>query len=250
MSSITDLFIPAVDSASKQIWREFLDTTLTTVRLWKWSPRMAEDSTRIAVIIEPRNHCDLEYVIRNVSHFLGPEFKIILFHGRQNIPLALYLQSILPGLYLSPLAHDNLCSQEYNQILLSIAFWDHFPATSKVVVFQTDSIMLRFGMEEFMEYDYVGSPWHDGEIGNGGFSLRDRDCMLQVLQQFTYDLSLNEDGWFSRHVSAVGGKLAPRSVGNEFGAETTLLSTSPLAVHNIASYLQPNEVRLLLKYKD
>jgi hypothetical protein len=246
MPTITDLYVPPIDTPSRHIWREFLDKTLTTVRSWKWNPG-EDESLFVAAIIEPRNHCDLEYVIRNANHYLGSKFKLILLHGTKNVAMALFLQSILSGLYLKQLDYDNLCGTEYNQILTSYQFWEYFPTGSKVVIFQTDSIILRPGIEQFFEYDYVGAPWRDGLVGNGGFSLRDRNCMMRIIQQFPFE-SLNEDGWFASHVPLVQGKLPSTAIAYEFANETTS-SLNPLGVHNIASYLSQEQVSALLKYQ-
>lgn len=35
---------------------------------------------------------------------------------------------------------------------------------------------------EFLKYDYIGAPWPEGEVGNGGFSLQSRKMMDETLK--------------------------------------------------------------------
>jgi hypothetical protein len=57
-------------------------------------------------------------------------------------------------------------------------------ATEMFLIFQTDSIIIyenRHLIEEYLEFDYVGAPWGDRRIGNGGFSLRRKSKMLEII---------------------------------------------------------------------
>jgi hypothetical protein len=55
--------------------------------------------------------------------------------------------------------------------------------TSHVLVAQWDGYILNpdSWKPEWLDYDYIGAAWHDGVIGNGGFSLRSRR-LLEALQ--------------------------------------------------------------------
>jgi hypothetical protein len=160
-----------------------------------------------AVIIENRN-IDVAGVIARHKKFL-PECEIIHINN--------------------PSVVD---AYTYNNVITDGAFWDKLPF-DKVLVFQADSWLVRHGVEEFFEYDYVGAPWqwqHEG--GNGGLSLRTKSVMLDIIKKFPYSSLLgNEDVYFSNHIGYVGGKLAPREVCSKFSMEATYYPNT-LGVHS------------------
>jgi hypothetical protein len=51
--------------------------------------------------------------------------------------------------------------------------------TDFMMIFQSDGFILNHEAwdDTFLEYDYVGAPWFDGVVGNGGFSLRSTKLM-------------------------------------------------------------------------
>ncbi len=48
---------------------------------------------------------------------------------------------------------------EYNKLMKSPEFWQWFHA-DYVLLFQTDSFILQYGIHEYTRFDYVGAPWH------------------------------------------------------------------------------------------
>lgn len=69
---------------------------------------------------------------------------------------------------------------EYSSFMLkkSYAFVD----TEHMLVVQHDGFITSPAAwsDEFLSYDYVGAPWMNGLVGNGGFSLRTRRLMRRV----------------------------------------------------------------------
>lgn len=130
---------------------------------------------------------------------------------------------------------------DYNQLLTSPVFWDNIKY-EKVLIFQHDSELLRSGIEEFLQYDYIGAPWKFQEHGgNGGLSLRTVEVMREVTKKFPYNASLGyEDVYFSNHVKQVGGNLAPREACSKFSCET-IFQLGTLGAHAIDKYLSPEE---------
>lgn len=69
-----------------------------------------------------------------------------------------------------------------------------------VKTFQTDSIILSENKEKinsFLQYDYVGAPWTNQNIGNGGLSLRNKNKMIEIIQHKPTIYNQNEDIFFS-----------------------------------------------------
>jgi uncharacterized protein DUF5672 len=132
--------------------------------------------------------------------------------------------------------------QDYNRLLTSKRFWRAMPS-EKVLIIQHDSMLLREGIEEFMEWDYVGAPWSFQTFGgNGGLSLRDVKAMLKVIDNFTWQFHPegNEDVWFCNCMHQLGMNLAPRDVCSRFSVES-IYQLGTLGYHAIDKWLTPSE---------
>lgn len=177
--------------------------------------------TKGAIIIENRNISNLNSVIREHMKYL-PDWGFI---------------------HYKPLIKN---ITDYNKLLTSLSFWESVPF-DKVLIFQHDSMILRPGIDEFLEWDYVGAPWKfQMHGGNGGLSLRSKKAMIETLSVHTWDQSKgNEDIFFSNNLI---GKLAPRCVCEKFSCETTY-KLGTFGIHAIDKYLTEEEQsRILLQY--
>jgi hypothetical protein len=158
-----------------------------------------------AIIVEPRQHRALHFVLFNFLSNLSDEWNIVVCHGTENIR---YLNDIVSTLHmykhritLVNLHVSNLTLDEYNRLLTSKAFYDYIP-TEMFLIFQTDTMIFsrfKHQINNFLSYDYVGAPWefplgvdrkivgnNTGRIGNGGLSLRRKSKMLQIIETIPY----------------------------------------------------------------
>jgi hypothetical protein len=158
----------------------------------------------IAMIIEPRKHRALEFVLRNALQTLPTQWKIIVFHGNKNKS---FLEDIIHNqlkewierITIVPLNVDNLNSLTYSYLFTKRSIiYDYLEDSEYFLVFQTDSMIFPENihlLDEFIkgDYDYIGSPWmittykptKDRDyIGNGGFSLRKTKTMLNILEMY------------------------------------------------------------------
>lgn len=179
-----------------------------------------------AVIVEPRKHKALHFVLRNVLDCLpANDWKILFFHGEDNED---YANEILKSIYLEDDKNKeeeriklvklegvkNLTQLTYSKLLASDTFiYDHID-TEYFLIFQTDSMMFKKNshlIQGFIDdgYDYVGAPWlicnylptkERDFIGNGGFSLRRKDKMLEIISKFKWDENVewHEDLFFTK----------------------------------------------------
>jgi hypothetical protein len=140
-----------------------------------------------AIIVEPREHKALPFVIKNALDNLSNDWNVIIFHGNKNIE---FVNSIVHGLEritTHNLNVDNLQRDEYSRLLMDRKFYDHIP-TEMFLVFQTDSMIFEKNKDrinDFLKYDYVGAPWkhHQNQVGNGGFSLRRKSKMIEIIEK-------------------------------------------------------------------
>ena len=162
-----------------------------------------EESSYTAVIIEPREHKALEFVLHNFLTNLSDKWNFIIFHGNNNKE---FVNNIIENnLYkykdkitLKNLNVDNLTLTEYNKLLVSKKFHDEIP-TEIFLIFQTDSIICddyKDLINNYLKYDYSGAPWRNKESGNGGLSLRRKSKMLEIIEKCKYR-NEPEDVYFS-----------------------------------------------------
>jgi hypothetical protein len=147
------------------------------------------------------------------------------------------------------LPDHKLNNPKYNKLLKSIKFCDSLPY-DKVLIFQTDSRLLREGIEEFLEWDYVGSPWKFQEHGgNGGLSLRSVEIMKHIVNNYKFS-PRNEDALICNIMKDKNiGKLAPRDICSKFGVET-IFQLGTLGCHAIDKWLTNDECKQVLnQYK-
>jgi hypothetical protein len=139
---------------------------------------------------------------------------------------------------------------DYNLFMTSKHFWESM--TDVVLIFQADSGLLRNGIEDFLEWDYVGASWSWQEHGgNGGLSLRKRDAMLEIINKSPYNPSIygNEDVFYGNAMKQFGMNLAPREVCKNFSVEACF-SLGSLGYHAIDKYLTPNQVKQIMTQYD
>ena len=93
---------------------------------------------------------------------------------------------------------DNLTISDYSSLFYKPILYDNIP-TEIFLVFQTDTVICSKHKElinKFLLYDYVGAPWKDGNVGNGGLSLRRKSKMLNIINNCKYN-NEPEDVYFS-----------------------------------------------------
>ncbi|MES2592403.1 MAG: DUF5672 family protein [Bacteroidota bacterium] len=201
-----------------------------------------------SVIVETRALPDLVEIINNHLKFIPKHWGLTIFHGEENEAV---LKQAFPFATFNRLLVDWKPKSYCNDTMTSLDFWNGL-YYDKVLVFQSDSMILRNGIYEFLEYDYIGSPWQHLEIGgNGGFSIRDKAKTLALLNKkpYTFELHGNEDEYFSKYLHEVGGKVAPREMCLKFGCES-IFTLGTFGYHAIDKHLTPAECEQIInQYK-
>jgi len=143
------------------------------------------------------------------------------------------------------LENPDLTIHGYNAMLKSDAFWKSLPY-DKVLIFQSDSRIMKEGIEDFLEWDYVGAPWmFQNHGGNGGLSLRSVSVMRELIRVAKFT-NRNEDVEFCNFMLQYNiGKLAPRDVCFKFSCETIAIFGS-LGMHAIHKWLSKAQCKQIL----
>jgi len=200
---------------------------------------ICNDADKYCVIVEPRSIELLILVIKNFMYLLQEKkWGLIIFHGTDNEEFIKNRLNGIANIHYININKPNLLSNEYNDLLCSYDFWSNIKEKNAkyVLIFQTDTLLFKNDLDEFMEYDYVGSPWSVKwmgmlEVGNGGLSIRNVDAMLSITK---YCLRLqyqkNEDVYFCYWCIMRNFKIAPVDVAKKFAVETVYYD-SPCGIH-------------------
>lgn len=212
-----------------------------------------------AIIVEPREHAALEFVLSNFLENLNQNWSIVILHSNKNEE---YLNNIIQNIPNAEqriqkvkINTDNLHPYEYSDMFFHKEFYQCIP-TEIFMVFQTDSMIIpenKDKLQDFMEYDYVGSPWPSSngdkpmQVGNGGLSLRRKSKMLELLSHLNEDYLKKknircantyyiEDLFFcGEYHEGVEVKKPSYQKSKEFGAEADY-GNDPFGVHSCWKY--------------
>ena len=208
--------------------------------------------TYTAVIIEPREHKALGFVLHNFFTNLSEEWGFILFHGNNKEFIDnLFENELKPFLYritFIKLNTDNLTSIQYNNICKNKNFYKCIP-TDILLKFETDSIILNKDLiNDFLKYDYVGAPWLNGMVGNGGLSLRNKNKMIEICEK-VQDFTDHEDNYFSYQTKVTLNK--PSFIKAQTFSVETIFHEKSFGIHAPWKYLNKYELEFLInKYPD
>ena len=152
-----------------------------------------------AVMVEPREHAATEFVVNNVVKNLPANWKILLLCITKNKDWMMNLiknstklseedkkRIEVRVLKMGGKDAETLDYMTYNNHMMTEEFLNEIP-TETFLLFQTDSMICKQGkdlLEKFMKYDYVGAlaEYEGLRFGNGGFSLRKKSKMLQIVK--------------------------------------------------------------------
>ena len=236
---------------------------LIVVLFWNFlSPRKA------IVIVEPRKHKNLEYVLKNFDEGMDSTWDLYVFHGKSAAEFAQAASREITKrrVYLLPLHTDNLTADEYNVLFKDASFWDRVNAET-ILVFQTDVVLCSKSLHtinQFTKYDYIGCSVDDKNIGfggwrwssshpddyfygSGGMSLRKKSFMMKcIADHLNIPKNYPEDVFYSNCVSKSPNKPKSAVVINNFCTQNKYVNNS-LGAHRI-SMLSPEDKKRFLAY--
>lgn len=142
-------------------------------------------------------------------------------------------------------------ASDYNRVLTNASFWRGCNY-DRVLIFQYDSGLLRHGIEEFLEWDYIGA-WIKNihACMNGGLSIRNPRLMYDICVNTPYRgmaLDGNEDIYFCNHLRRLNAKLPNKETCNRFSVETEFAMGS-VGYHAINKY-HKNYKQILKQYEN
>jgi hypothetical protein len=141
-----------------------------------------------AILIEFRILPHVEFIIKNAIIKLGDSFAHTIVCGNENyLMIKQICDNISPNINIIKLEKNNITINEYNNLFYDLSFWERFRG-NKLLFYQEDTIIFKNNINDFLQYDYVGAPWNleptpnFPSVGNGGFSLRNRNMLMDILR--------------------------------------------------------------------
>jgi hypothetical protein len=213
-------------------------------------PELQLNLTNEVVLIEFRILPHLEFLLHNTINKIGNQWSYTIVCGINNYDFMKQLaNSISPNIKLIKLEYNNFNIDQYNELLTSTFFWNLFVG-SKILIWQEDSCIFGSNINDFLKWDYIGSPWirNDNQygVGNGGLSLRTKSKMLEIINKiepkdtityYNYPLkTIPEDVYFTTNMIKYNiGKLALKNEAYKFSNEQYILNEA-FGGHNFFTY--------------
>jgi hypothetical protein len=203
-----------------------------------------------AVIMETREHPHLETVIKNTMYYLNEsdsnnKWKLEIFHGNLNKEFCEKIVEGIDNVELHHIDYDSMGLYDYDSVFRTTEFWKTITSDT-ILIFQADTVLLKHGIDEFLKYSYVGAPWlkpKEGKyVGNGGLALRNKQKMIEVIENYPNDNYFKEDIYFIKYLN--DEDIAPIEVAQRFAVED-LYYNDPFGLHQ--PKIQYKYLKILMK---
>jgi len=239
---------------SLELWYDYLDATYPLVREFEFT-NIPADSDHFAVYVEYRTHPYMEYVLRNVMHFLGPQWGLQIFTWPRNRPFVEQIVADWSNVDVVELPETIPGEIPYDSTFRSLDFWSMVKGQYQLF-FDLNSLLCHTGIEQFVGYDYVAPPWRPPfgvspqcQFGTGGLSLRKRTTMIEICRTANSDAAQipREDVFFSVHLrlDASGVHLPTLETATQFAVEC-VYHEQPLGLHMPWVCLPAEQIQSLL----
>lgn len=253
-------------------------------------PKISKNKIYEAVFIDFRILPHIEFLIRNTILKLGSSWSYTIICGIDNYEyICDIVNNINKNIKIIKLEYNNLSQGEYSNLLTTKNFWDKLYG-EQILIYQEDSLIFNKNIKPFLKYDFIGAPFGKDKndtpncVGNGGFSLRTKCKMLEVIKNCKLeDLNVNsstqnfmdmtkleyppEDVYFSKNMQEykIGDvsdwnsayKFSSEQVfnPNSFGGHKFWISNKNwqqflTKIFNYKQYIAKSDLNKFLKYKE
>lgn len=147
-------------------------------------PKLYKNLENECVLIEFRILEHLSFIIKNSILRLGSNWSFTIVCGNLNYN---FIKNIVNNLGLEikiiKININNVTRLSYSIMLLQSSFWKMFKGNNLLII-QEDSIIFDKFRDIYFKYDYIGAPFYNKNIGNGGFSFRKKKVMIEICEIF------------------------------------------------------------------
>lgn len=214
---------------------------------------------RLILIVDGRPSDLLRFCVLNTLVMTGFKYRCKVYADKASVSdmksLFADLDDFVEVVDLSVFGIESLTRGEYNSLLKAPQFWSAVSA-SRVLLTQSDALLIEPLSDEFFKYDFIGAPWSPNRIfslsfpeyvggelgeysevwqnvvmnpnfrlpvrvGNGGHSIRSIDYMLAVSLFGESSEDEAEDIFFARHIDSYTGCFPTALEARRFSCETS-----------------------------
>lgn len=246
------------------LWKNYLDGLRSRMRGMSMT-NIPDRSSLVAVMIEMRQHEDLDVILRKAMSELDQgTWALVIVCSRKNADFVHRCCDGWSFVHIRCLDVEGLDGMAYadfrrSELLLEIIE----EVGGKTALFlECDSVLLRPGVENFLNFDLVGAPWSwallQGEsfcVGNGGVSLRTVAFMRAARRHMAANrwghvpltwARRHEDICFARAAAELRAHVPDVATAASFSVET-VFHPAPVACHKPWQYLLPSDLSDLLE---
>lgn len=193
----------SIDGEGLGPWTGFqaLCSRLATL-LPRWYPRVDRTSSNKTLLVENRELPHMEFLLRNTVQKMGDGWGHVVYCSAANHDqIREICRDISSDMDIRLLNVDIESSNDYNNLCLNRGFWEDLNC-EHVLVYQSDSILMKPFEDRFLRYDYIGASWGPGSHldnihralqidddvlhGNGGLSLRSTRILDGALEDAAF----------------------------------------------------------------
>ena len=150
-------------------------------------PFIRTNQEKETIFLEFRILPHIYFIIRNTIRVLGNKWSHTIICGENNYNFMLEIKErIGRNIRIIKINKKNITRLEYSLMLLKSKFWEQFSG-KYILIYQEDSIIFKDIPSNYFNYDFVGAPFYNKKIGNGGFSLRNKEKMINISKKFFDD---------------------------------------------------------------
>ena len=147
-------------------------------------PKLSLNLNNEAILIEFRLLPHLPFIIKNCIYNLGNNWSFTIICGLLNYDFILKIKNDNNlNIKIINKNINNLTREEYSIMLLHSEFWKLFLGNN-LLIYQEDSIIFKNFNNNYFKYDYIGAPFFNKNIGNGGLSFRKKNTMIYICEKY------------------------------------------------------------------
>ena len=201
-----------------------------------------DNCTNLMVIFETRLSLSLILVIKNAIDIL-PNFNLMVISTKSSLE---FLEKIFGKIYYKVEVNKTKINlKEYSEVLRSKNFWSNIKE-KQVLVFQSDTLFLRnIKDNEFKDLSMLGAVcvnFHDNDkfAINGGFSLRNKNLMLELCENKVITSEI-EDIFYTEQIRKYYPEILPQiNDCHNFAIESYGNKLTAKGIHGTDKYYMTN----------
>lgn len=206
------------------------------------------DGNKLGIcFIEFREKEFLTHILNQVANLYGgTDVSLYIIHGTKNKSFFENIMKDWENVQYIEYPYDNIDHKQYAELCCEAQLYQNFN-TQFILKMEWDSFIRKQIPEMFFNYSYVGAPWQgypndfpdnphirvgNKLVGNGGFSLRKVDRMIEICKNNPKPPKLGEDVHLTNCLN--NDELPTVDIAKQFSVEWVFYH-DPVGLHHVWS---------------